>query len=230
MRWHRHDCPGAIPGQNIVRCPDRHLPSVGRIDRVRPGEHATLVLGQVGALEVAFSGSLSLIRLDCGLVVVGNNLPEQSALRRHDHVGRAEQRVRPRGEDGNLDVGILDPEKHLSPLRASDPVALHFLERVAPVDAVEIVEQALRVSGDAQHPLAHRLTHHRKTTDLAHAVLDLLVGQDGAEFRTPVHRRFTHIGQAMVVPPGTTLLTGGYVRRIGQRVDRFRLVCSRVEP
>ena len=230
MRRHRHDRPGAIPGQNIVGCPDRHLLSVGRIDRVRPGEHTALVLGQVGALEVAFPGRLGLIHLDCGLVLDGNNLPEQSALWRHDHVGRAEQRVRPSGEDGNLEVGILDAEKHLSTLRASDPVALHFLERVAPVDAVKIVEQALRVSGDAQHPLAHRLAHHRETTDLAHAILDLLVGQDGAEFRTPVHRRFTHIGQAMVVPPGTALLTSGHVGRIGQRVDRFRPVFRRVEP
>ena len=128
VRRHRHDRAGAVAGQDIVRRPDRHLPAVDRVDRVRAGEDSAFVLGQVGALEVALLRRLGLVRPDFGLVFRGNNLLEQLALRRHDHVRRAEQRVRSRGENGNLDVGILDAEKHLSPLRAADPVALHFLE------------------------------------------------------------------------------------------------------
>ena len=225
-----HDRARPVPGQNVVCCPNRHLPAVDRIDRVRAGEHAAFVLGQVGSLKVALLRRLGLICLDLGLVFGGNNLPEQLALRRHDHVRRAEQRVRPRGENGDLDVGIFDAEKHLRTLRAADPVALHFLERLAPVDAVEVVEQPLRVLGDSQHPLLHRPTNDREAADLAQAVLDLLVGQDGAKLGAPVHRRVAHVSQAMVVAPSAALLVGGDIQRIRQRVDRLRLVRRRIEP
>ena len=79
---------------------------------------------------------------------------------------------------------------HFRAFAAADPVPLHFLERIGPIDRVEIVEQALGVGGDAQHPLAHRFADDRKAADFAFAVDDFFVGEHGAEFRAPVHRRF----------------------------------------
>ena len=45
-------------------------------------------------------------------------------------------------------------EIDLGPLAPADPVALHLLDRRGPVDVVEVLEQALGVGGDPQHPLA----------------------------------------------------------------------------
>ena len=83
---------------------------------------------------------------------------------------------------------------------------------MAPVDAVEIVEQFLGVGGDTEHPLAHRTTDDRKATHFALAVDDFFVGEHGAEFQTPVHRSFADVGEAFsidkVLPDLRTLFNG----------------------
>ena len=86
-------------------------------------------------------------------------------------------------------------EIHFRAFAAANPVPLHFLERIAPVNRVEIGQQFLGVGGDAEHPLAHRLADDRKAADFALAVNDFLVGQHRAEFGTPVHRRFADVGK-----------------------------------
>ncbi len=108
-------------------------------------------------------------------------------LGRQHHVGRAKQRVRPGGEHADAvairqsAVRIGDRKVHLRAFAAADPVPLHFLERIAPVDGVEVLQQALGVGGDAEHPLAHRLADDREAADFALAVHDFLVGEHGAE-------------------------------------------------
>ena len=230
MRWHSHDGASAVTGQHVVGRPDWHRPTVRRIHRVGTGKHPGFVLGQVGPLEVAFPRRLCLIRLDFRFLFRRNDCVQQVALWRKHHVRRAEQRVWTRGKNRDLRVGILDLENDLRALGSADPVALHFLERIAPLDAVEIVQQALGVGGDAQHPLTHRLAFHGETAHLAYAVLDLLVGEHRAQLGAPVHRRLGHVGQTMFVAPSALLLFRRGVVGIGQRLNRFRPVRLGIKP
>ena len=116
-------------------------------------------------------------------------------LGREDHVGRAEEGIRPRREDGHLFAA--DGEIDLRPLAASDPVFLEQLDALGPVEAVELVDEALGVGGDAQHPLFERAT--LDGVALRAPLLDFLVREHGAEIGTPVHRCLGDVGEALRV-------------------------------
>ena len=82
---------------------------------------------------------------------------DERVLGREHHEGRAEERVGAGGED--LDAVLLaragdDGEGDPGALGPADPVALHELDLLGPVDAVEVVGQPVGVRGDAHHPLA----------------------------------------------------------------------------
>ena len=118
---------------------------------------------------------------------------------RHDAVGRAEQRVAAGREDGELLIGAVDLKDDIRTDRFADPVSLHLLGGVRPVDKFEVLEQALGILGDLQHPLAHVLAHDRESADFRFAVDDFLVGKHRAKFRTPVDRHLGDIGKTAVV-------------------------------
>ena len=117
-------------------------------------------------------------------------------LGRQHHVGRAEQRVRTGREHPEIAVHAVEREVHLGADRAADPVLLHLPGAGRPVHPLEVLEQAVGVGGDLEHPLAHRPAHHVEAADLALAVDDLLVGQHRAQGRAPVDRHVRHVGQA----------------------------------
>ena len=84
-------------------------------------------------------------------------------------------------------VVTLDRELDVGALAATDPVPLHRLDRLGPVEQVEVGEQPVGVRGDAQHPLPHRPPVDRMVAALAAPVGgDLLVGEHGAQRRAPV--------------------------------------------
>ncbi len=101
MRGDGHDRAGAVAHEDVVGDPDRDLLIVDRIDRVRAGEDAGLAFGEIGAFEVALVGDFGFVFLD-GVAVLGRGeFVDERMFRRKDHVGRAEKRVGPRGEDRN---------------------------------------------------------------------------------------------------------------------------------
>ena len=55
-------------------------------------------------------------------------------------------------------------------LGAANPVALHALDAVVPVEVVQVIQQPLRKARDAQHPLPHWHAHDRVRTALRLAV------------------------------------------------------------
>ena len=116
-----------------------------------------------------------------------------------DDVGHAEDRVDPGGEDADLRVGALDGDVELDALGPADPVALHDLDPLRPVDRVEVVEELLGVVGDAEHPLLEVALDDLGAAPVAHPALGLLVGQHRLARRAPVHRRHLLVGQAGVV-------------------------------
>ncbi len=123
-------------------------------------------------------------------------------LGRHHEERRAEQRVGAGGEDRVVDrvggIDVLAAEHDLRALGATDPVALHRLDVLGPLDRVEIVDQAVRVVRDPEEPLLELPDLDLGTAALALAVDDLLVGEDRGVVGAPVDRRVLAVGQSVL--------------------------------
>ncbi len=149
-------------------------------------------------------------------------------LRRQDHVGRAEEGIGSRGEDADH-VGsrrlaprpgpaghrvprraVGDGEIHLGPFAASDPVALHVLDRPGPIHVLEVLDQPLGVSG-------HRHPDDREAAALALAVDHLLIGQHGPQGRAPIDGDFGPVGQPVGIAIGVGIGGAGGDRQLGDR-------------
>src|SRR6267378_7454727 len=109
-------------------------------------------------------------------------------FRREHQECPAIKRVRSRSENANLLLYILNLKIDLRPLASANPVTLEQFDSRWPIEFVESLEQSLRKSSDTQHPLPHWSSHNRKAANLAFSVYNLLVCQDRAQLRTPVHR------------------------------------------
>ena len=118
-------------------------------------------------------------------------------LGRDDHIGGAEQGVGTGGVHGDIlaHVGL---EGDVRAGGAADPVLLLGLDTLDIVQIVQIVDQALGILGDAQHPLALFLLHHLAAAALAHAVDDLLVGQHHLAAGAPVDGHGGLIGHVVL--------------------------------
>ncbi len=101
------------------------------------------------------------------------------------HEGHAVEGVQAGGEDRDfLAVGQVEGEP--GPHRLADPVPLHGLDVLGPVDLVHVRQQLLGVAGDGEEILLHGLLHHRVAGALVLAVHHLLVGQHRAQGLAPV--------------------------------------------
>ena len=209
----RHDRAGAVAHEDVVGDEDRNLLSVHGIDGEAAGEDTRLLLVLL-ALEVGLRGDRRAVLRDRGRGVgpaagpaiigalgpcSGDEVADERMLGRENHVGGAEQGVGTGGEHLDAaDAGHV--EANLGTARASDPVALHGLDLVRPVQQIQVVEQPVGVRGDPHHPLPQMLPEHREVAAVTAAVGgDLLVGQHGAQSWAPVHQRITQVHQAMVV-------------------------------
>ena len=145
----RHDGAGAVAHQDVVGNKDGDLPTVDGIDghdALQPD--AGLVLVDLGALKVGLFGGLRLIRPD--LIHVGqpgSPLLNVRMLRRNDHIGGAEQGVRPGGVNFQSVAGI-GVEVHLCTGGAADPVDLGGFDPVNVVYIRQIVDEPLGIFGD----------------------------------------------------------------------------------
>ena len=180
VRRNGHDGPRAVAGEDIVGDPDRDLLPVDGIDGIGTGEDAGLFLGEIGALEIALGIDGLHVGLDCRALSLGGDLCDQRMLRGKYEVGRAEEGVGSRREDGDGVAFFFEAESHLGSLAATDPVALQDLDGFRPVELFQISHQALGVGRDAEHPLAHRATFHGEAPDLALPIDDFLVGEHRA--------------------------------------------------
>ena len=150
-----HDGPGAVANEHVIGDPDRDLLLVHRIDGVGAGEHARLLLGQLRPFQIALAGRVCLVGFHGRLVLARGDEVDERMLGRKHHVGGAEEGVRPRREhtDRAARRRWREGEIHLGPLATADPVALHLLDGLRPVDQVQVIKQAFGIIGDAQQPL-----------------------------------------------------------------------------
>jgi hypothetical protein len=122
-------------------------------------------------------------------------------LRRQHHEGDAEDGVRARGEEFDLLAGMAGHrESELGSLRTADPVALHQLDALGPVDGVEVFDQAVGVRGNFEVPLLELLFGNRRVRVTPAASVDhLLVGENRQALFTPPLRADRAVGQAAIV-------------------------------
>ena len=216
VRGYGHNRARAVGDQHIVGDEDRNLLPRHGVDRrhaVQP--HAGLVLGHLGALEVALARRLLAVGGD--LVVVGQPaapLLHQRMLGRDDHIGRAEDGVRAGGEHAQR-VARGGGEIDLRAVGAADPVALGRLDALDVIDRVQIVHQTVGVGGDLQHPLAFGAVHDLAAAALADAADDLLVGKDDLAGGTPVDVHFLFIRQPRLEQTQENPLRPAVIRRVG---------------
>ena len=213
MARDRHNGAGTVAGQDVVTNEDRDLLAVDRVGGVGAQEDTRLFLVlltlEVGLRRdveaVLLNGFLRVIvavrptRID--VVVIRNGGEEgidKLMLWGEHHVLRAEEGVRAGGED--LDVMALRAEGDLGTAGAANPVALHGLDLVRPVEQFQIVEETIRVRRNAHHPLAQVLAEHREVATLRPAVRgDLLVREHRAQARAPVHGGVRQVDETELV-------------------------------
>ena len=146
----------------------------------------------------------ALSAVDLLAMLGGGQLVDEGVLGRHDRVGHAEGGVGAGGEDPEREavpavgpVAALDHQVELGAVGASDPVALHHLDPLGPVEVVEPGEQLVGVVGDAEEPLLEVALFDQVARALTSAVgQHLLVGEHGLAAGAPVHRGAGPVGQA----------------------------------
>ncbi len=134
---------------------------------------------------------------------VGGERVDQRVLRGDDRVRHTEARVGTGREHADAQVGAtFDGEVELGTLGAPDPIALHDLGSLGPLEIVEGVEQLVRVLRDPEEPLLEVALDDQVAGPFTGAVREhLLVGQDRLATRTPVHRRCGTVGEARLPQP-----------------------------
>ena len=100
------------------------------------------------------------------------------------------------GPDGLDVISPIDDQVELSALGAADPVALHGLDPLRPVQIDQCVEQLIGVGRDAEEPLLQVPLDHEVPRALAAPVREhLLVREHRLAARAPVDRRVGAVGE-----------------------------------
>ncbi len=193
-----HDRAGAIAHQDVVGDPDRDVLIGEEVARIGAGEDAGLFLDGREPLDFGLLARLRDVFVDCAALRIGGDRGDQRMLGREDHERNAEDRIGAGGEEAHLVAGMRgDREGDFGALGTADPVALHQLDGLGPIDAVEIGEKAIGVVGDFEEPLLEVFFADRGIgVTPAAAVDDLLVGEDGAAFFAPPLGAHRAVGEA----------------------------------
>ena len=225
MGRHCHDGARAIACQDIVTNIYRYILAGDGIDGITASEHAAHLL-----LNHAFTLGLVLhlveIGIDSSTLVGRHHLVHVDALGSQYHEGHTEDGVGPGGENQQALVTVGDGEGHLGTLAVADPVALRFLDRLGPLDGVQVTQQTSGIGRHAQAPLAHDFLLHGIAATNRQTLAHLVVGQHSAQLGTPVHHRVAQIGDAVVhehvivlnLGHGVPLLGGKRVGAVGVRI------------
>ena len=193
----RHDRACAVGDKHIIGDPDGNLRAVHGVEGVRAAPYAGLLLSKIGALQVAFAGRFLQIRGNRHLLFRRGDLLHQGMFRGQHHVGCPEKGIGPGGVNlQRLRVSVY-LERNVCAFGAAYPVPLHELDRLRPVQAVQVREEALGIGGDLQNPLADALTGNGGSAAFTLAVLHFLIGQARLAGGAPVNGALRFIGQAL---------------------------------
>ena len=134
------------------------------------------------------------------------------------HISCAEQGIASGGVYLKLLVHVLKLEEDSSTLAAADPVTLHSLDSLWPVQKIQILQEPVGICCDLEHPLADVFSDYRSAAALALAFLDLFVCKACLTGRTEVDRLLGLVCKPFLVqleenplgPPVVVGLAGGY--------------------
>ena len=199
MSRNSHDGPCAVSGQDIVGNPYWNLLAVDGIDRRDPEGNAALLLGEVGTLEVALRGADLLVGGNRVALLSGGDFFHERMLWRKHEVGGTVEGIGTSRKHRDAFLHTLHSKSHLGSLASADPVPLKKLDRLRPVEPLEIGDQALSIGRDPEHPLAHRATLHGESTHLTLPIDYFLICENGTEFRAPVHRLIRDEGKSHAI-------------------------------
>ena len=222
---HAHDRAVPIAADHVVGDPDGQPRAGQGMHGITTGELPGRPLSQRLPLHVALALGLRHEGGDCLLHLWRGQPGYQRMLWCQRQVGNAEQRIGPGGEDRDRLLAALDGELHVGAGAAADPVALHRLNRLRPIDHSQVVQQPVGVGRDAQIPLRQRLALDRRAAAPAAPALDLLVSQDGAVLGAPPLLPLGAVGQPALVEQQEDPLRPAVVVRVG-RVDLPRPVVA----
>ena len=201
---HCHDGTCTIASKHIFGNPDRDVFACDRIHCISTREDTCHLMT---SLTLTFSLALASIEISIdGSFLAGcSDHLHILAFRSEHHEGHSEHSVGTGCEDGEFEAVLCgriivrhNLELCLCTFASANPVALCLLDRIAPVDGVETIEQTLCIGRDAEAPLTHQFLLNWEAATFADAIHHLVVGKHSAEFRTPVDHCLTKIGDAVV--------------------------------
>ena len=89
---------------------------------------------------------------------------------------------------------------HSSTMRFTDPIALHSLNFIWPINAIEVFNQAMTVGSNAHGPLRKLTLKNREITALRLTFSsNLFISKNSSQTWAPVHRRLRNISQTELV-------------------------------
>ena len=172
-----HNCTCSVASENVVRNPDWDFSTVNRVYSISSSPNPCFFLSKVCTSQVWFkaglvfvvSYSLSLFRCCNGIY--------QVMLWRQNSEGRTEKGIRTCRKDGEFLVSTFHFEGDIGTSWFTNPVALHVLDRLWPIQLIQVIEQSLCISSDFKHPLAHWFTDNWIATTLRSSVRkDFFIG------------------------------------------------------
>src|SRR5262249_31855679 len=128
------------------------------------------------------------VSLNRGALLRPGDMVYQRVFGCQDTIGGSKQRVWSGGEDVEERVALrkqcaIWPAQRKTDARSfatTDPVALHLLDVLRPVELIQTGQELFRVGGDTQHPLPHGFANDLVASALALAVDHFFIGQDRA--------------------------------------------------
>ena len=201
MSGNRHYCTRTVRHKHIIRNPDRNRLACCRVYRPHTGYlYACLILCKFASFKIALLlGKLSVFGNLIHVVDSVRKLIDQRMLRRDNHVCSTEYRVGSCGEYLDILIGILNRENHLCTFASTYPVDLLSLDRTDEVQIFDIIYQALRIIGDAQHPLASNFLYDRTATAIANTIHDLLICKANFAGRAEIYGHLSFICETLFV-------------------------------
>ncbi len=186
------------------------------MERIGAGEHTAFLSAFRDPGPLTSTPNLLNIGFHGRTLFRRGNFFHQRMFRGQDHIGRAEQRIRPSGKHFDLVIRrTRDFKEDAGSFGTANPIALHFFNGFGPIDLIQILDESISIGGNPQHPLPHGYANDGMTTPFALAILHFLVSQDGPQSRAPVHGHFSNIGQSLFIEFSENPLRPPHIPRIG---------------
>ena len=192
-----HNGACSVSSQNIIAHPNRNLLICKGIDGITACKYTSYTAVADTIALCALLGSSDIVFYFLAMFV-GSYFFYIFTFRRQHHEGNTKHRVGTCGKDGEMHVAVGHIEFYFRTFAATNPVALGLFQRVCPIDGIQTVQQTLCISTHTKAPLTHLLLNDRESATNAHAVNNLVIGQNRTQSGTPVHHRLTQIGNTVV--------------------------------